>query len=197
MMIKDLNICLLTWLNYEMKYMCAHTYTIIFLPESSEIISLFLQNLGWNFLFTIGTSLSWMDINEDVRLLYIYSFLMWNPRVHLNIYKFLPIMFIQNSHMCARIVGGLTFDPAKICVNILNRSCQVVYDLITAFHHCILWFRKEFPSRWIISVVSENNEFFFSLEFWNQGGSAKYHLNSRWLQVFKSDRDRRDLVSYF
>jgi len=30
-----------------------------------------------------------------------------------------------------------------------------------------------------------------------QGGSTKYHLNSRWLQVFKSDRDRRDLVSDF
>ncbi|XP_050217220.1 chloride channel protein CLC-d isoform X2 [Mercurialis annua] len=28
-----------------------------------------------------------------------------------------------------------------------------------------------------------------------QGGSTKYHLNSRWLQVFKSDRDRRDLVT--
>ncbi|XP_023006123.1 chloride channel protein CLC-d isoform X2 [Cucurbita maxima] len=28
-----------------------------------------------------------------------------------------------------------------------------------------------------------------------QGGSGKYHLNSRWLQVFKSDRDRRDLVT--
>ncbi|KAA8548621.1 hypothetical protein F0562_000305 [Nyssa sinensis] len=28
-----------------------------------------------------------------------------------------------------------------------------------------------------------------------QGGSAKYHLSSRWLQVFKSDRDRRDLVT--
>ncbi|VAI01294.1 unnamed protein product [Triticum turgidum subsp. durum] len=30
-----------------------------------------------------------------------------------------------------------------------------------------------------------------------QGGSAKYHLNSRWVQIFESDRDRRDLVSYF
>ncbi|KAH7573751.1 hypothetical protein JRO89_XS03G0202100 [Xanthoceras sorbifolium] len=30
-----------------------------------------------------------------------------------------------------------------------------------------------------------------------QGGSTKYHLSSRWLQVFKSDRDRRDLVSNF
>ncbi|XP_010255989.1 PREDICTED: chloride channel protein CLC-d isoform X2 [Nelumbo nucifera] len=28
-----------------------------------------------------------------------------------------------------------------------------------------------------------------------QGGTTKYHLNSRWLQVFKSDRDRRDLVT--
>ncbi|KAI4342755.1 hypothetical protein MLD38_027340 [Melastoma candidum] len=28
-----------------------------------------------------------------------------------------------------------------------------------------------------------------------QGGSKKYHLNSRWLQVFKSDRDQRDLVT--
>ncbi|KAJ6431399.1 hypothetical protein OIU84_018812 [Salix udensis] len=28
-----------------------------------------------------------------------------------------------------------------------------------------------------------------------QGGSSKYHLSSRWLQVFKSDRDRRDLVT--
>ncbi|EXC17565.1 Chloride channel protein CLC-d [Morus notabilis] len=28
-----------------------------------------------------------------------------------------------------------------------------------------------------------------------QGGSTKYHLNSRWLQVFRSDRDRRDLVT--
>lgn len=28
-----------------------------------------------------------------------------------------------------------------------------------------------------------------------QGGSTKYHLSARWLQVFKSDRDRRDLVS--
>ncbi|KAL2986993.1 hypothetical protein AAZX31_11G005200 [Glycine max] len=28
-----------------------------------------------------------------------------------------------------------------------------------------------------------------------QGGSTKYHLNSRWFQVFKSDRDRRDLVT--
>ncbi|KAG6593901.1 Chloride channel protein CLC-d, partial [Cucurbita argyrosperma subsp. sororia] len=28
-----------------------------------------------------------------------------------------------------------------------------------------------------------------------QGGSGKYHLNSRWLRAFKSDRDRRDLVS--
>lgn len=28
-----------------------------------------------------------------------------------------------------------------------------------------------------------------------QGGSTKYHLSSRWLQVFKSDRDRRDLVT--
>ncbi|XP_054821234.1 chloride channel protein CLC-d-like [Prosopis cineraria] len=28
-----------------------------------------------------------------------------------------------------------------------------------------------------------------------QGGSAKYHLNSRWFQVFKSDRDQRDLVT--
>ncbi|KAL5982029.1 hypothetical protein ACLOJK_016097 [Asimina triloba] len=27
-----------------------------------------------------------------------------------------------------------------------------------------------------------------------QGGSTKYHLSSRWLQVFKSERDRRDLV---
>ncbi|XP_020258097.1 chloride channel protein CLC-d isoform X2 [Asparagus officinalis] len=27
------------------------------------------------------------------------------------------------------------------------------------------------------------------------GGSTKYHLNSRWLQVFESDRDRRDLVT--
>ncbi|CAJ1925424.1 unnamed protein product [Sphenostylis stenocarpa] len=27
------------------------------------------------------------------------------------------------------------------------------------------------------------------------GGSTKYHLNSRWFQVFKSDRDRRDLVT--
>ncbi|XP_031396611.1 chloride channel protein CLC-d isoform X1 [Punica granatum] len=28
-----------------------------------------------------------------------------------------------------------------------------------------------------------------------QGGSTKYHLSSRWLQVFKNDRDRRDLVT--
>ncbi|KAG4160802.1 hypothetical protein ERO13_D01G021500v2 [Gossypium hirsutum] len=28
-----------------------------------------------------------------------------------------------------------------------------------------------------------------------QGGSTKYHLSSRWLQFFKSDRDRRDLVT--
>ncbi|KAJ9700298.1 hypothetical protein PVL29_005887 [Vitis rotundifolia] len=28
-----------------------------------------------------------------------------------------------------------------------------------------------------------------------QGGSTKYHLSSRWLQVFKTDRDRRDLVT--
>ncbi|KAM3356242.1 chloride channel protein CLC-d isoform X1 [Capsicum galapagoense] len=28
-----------------------------------------------------------------------------------------------------------------------------------------------------------------------QGGSTKYHLRSRWLQVFSSDRDRRDLVT--
>ncbi|XP_023637116.1 chloride channel protein CLC-d isoform X2 [Capsella rubella] len=28
-----------------------------------------------------------------------------------------------------------------------------------------------------------------------QGGSTKYHLNSRWPQLFKSDRDRRDLVT--
>ncbi|XP_060959512.1 chloride channel protein CLC-d isoform X4 [Cannabis sativa] len=28
-----------------------------------------------------------------------------------------------------------------------------------------------------------------------QGGSTKYHVSSRWLQVFKSDRDRRDLVT--
>ncbi|EFH42028.1 hypothetical protein ARALYDRAFT_357249 [Arabidopsis lyrata subsp. lyrata] len=28
-----------------------------------------------------------------------------------------------------------------------------------------------------------------------QGGSTKYHLNSRWQQFFKSDRDRRDLVT--
>ncbi|KAI3985944.1 hypothetical protein MKX01_039026 [Papaver californicum] len=28
-----------------------------------------------------------------------------------------------------------------------------------------------------------------------QGGSTKYHLSLRWLQVFKSDRDRRDLVT--
>ncbi|KAL5541604.1 hypothetical protein UlMin_009314 [Ulmus minor] len=28
-----------------------------------------------------------------------------------------------------------------------------------------------------------------------QGGTTKYHLSSRWLQVFKSDRDRRDLVT--
>ncbi|KAG9130835.1 hypothetical protein Leryth_016979 [Lithospermum erythrorhizon] len=28
-----------------------------------------------------------------------------------------------------------------------------------------------------------------------QGGSTKYHLNSRWLQVLKSERDRRDLVT--
>ncbi|XP_076914674.1 chloride channel protein CLC-d-like isoform X1 [Bidens hawaiensis] len=28
-----------------------------------------------------------------------------------------------------------------------------------------------------------------------QGGSTKYHLSSRWLQIFKSDRDRRDLVT--
>jgi chloride channel 7 len=27
-----------------------------------------------------------------------------------------------------------------------------------------------------------------------QGGSTKYHLNSRWPQLFKSDRDRRDLL---
>ncbi|XP_078155156.1 chloride channel D isoform X1 [Carex rostrata] len=28
-----------------------------------------------------------------------------------------------------------------------------------------------------------------------QGGSAKYHLNSKWLHMFESDRDRRDLVT--
>ncbi|KAK4478078.1 hypothetical protein RD792_017343 [Penstemon davidsonii] len=28
-----------------------------------------------------------------------------------------------------------------------------------------------------------------------QGGSTKYHLSSRWLQVFTSERDRRDLVT--
>ncbi|GMH08419.1 hypothetical protein Nepgr_010259 [Nepenthes gracilis] len=28
-----------------------------------------------------------------------------------------------------------------------------------------------------------------------QGGSTKYHLSSRWLQVFNNDRDRRDLVT--
>lgn len=28
-----------------------------------------------------------------------------------------------------------------------------------------------------------------------QGGSTKYHLRSRWLQVFRSERDRRDLVT--
>ncbi|XP_011621417.1 chloride channel protein CLC-d isoform X1 [Amborella trichopoda] len=28
-----------------------------------------------------------------------------------------------------------------------------------------------------------------------QGGSTKYHISSRWLQVFKTDRDRRDLVT--
>lgn len=28
-----------------------------------------------------------------------------------------------------------------------------------------------------------------------QGGSTKYHLSSRWLRVFESDRDRRDLVT--
>ncbi|KAK4801032.1 hypothetical protein SAY86_021519 [Trapa natans] len=28
-----------------------------------------------------------------------------------------------------------------------------------------------------------------------QGGTTKYHLSSRWLQVFRTDRDRRDLVT--
>ncbi|CAA3028164.1 chloride channel CLC-d isoform X2 [Olea europaea subsp. europaea] len=28
-----------------------------------------------------------------------------------------------------------------------------------------------------------------------QGGTTKYHLSSRWLQVFRSERDRRDLVT--
>ncbi|XP_010905222.1 chloride channel protein CLC-d isoform X1 [Elaeis guineensis] len=28
-----------------------------------------------------------------------------------------------------------------------------------------------------------------------QGGSTKYHLSSRWLRIFESDRDRRDLVT--
>ncbi|XP_047315307.1 chloride channel protein CLC-d-like isoform X2 [Impatiens glandulifera] len=28
-----------------------------------------------------------------------------------------------------------------------------------------------------------------------QGGTTKYHLRSRWLQIFQSDRDRRDLVT--
>ncbi|XAR54656.1 hypothetical protein NMG60_11029889, partial [Bertholletia excelsa] len=28
-----------------------------------------------------------------------------------------------------------------------------------------------------------------------QGGSTKYHINSKWLQFFNSDRDRRDLVT--
>ncbi|KAG9456454.1 hypothetical protein H6P81_000962 [Aristolochia fimbriata] len=28
-----------------------------------------------------------------------------------------------------------------------------------------------------------------------QGGSTKYHLRTRWLQIFQSDRDRRDLVT--
>ncbi|EEE59743.1 hypothetical protein OsJ_12209 [Oryza sativa Japonica Group] len=28
-----------------------------------------------------------------------------------------------------------------------------------------------------------------------QGGSAKYHLSSRWVRIFESDRDRRDLVT--
>ncbi|XP_020104381.1 chloride channel protein CLC-d isoform X1 [Ananas comosus] len=28
-----------------------------------------------------------------------------------------------------------------------------------------------------------------------QGGSTKYHLRSRWLRIFESDRDRRDLVT--
>ncbi|KAJ3673130.1 hypothetical protein LUZ60_006504 [Juncus effusus] len=28
-----------------------------------------------------------------------------------------------------------------------------------------------------------------------QGGTAKYHLNSKWLRMFESDRDRRDLVT--
>lgn len=28
-----------------------------------------------------------------------------------------------------------------------------------------------------------------------QGGSTKYHLRTRWLQIFTSERDRRDLVS--
>lgn len=37
----------------------------------------------------------------------------------------------------------------------------------------------------------------FSFYVMFQGGSTKYHLSSRWLQVFKSDRDRRDLVSNF
>ncbi|KAL2594810.1 hypothetical protein AAZX31_11G005200 [Glycine max] len=35
----------------------------------------------------------------------------------------------------------------------------------------------------------------YKYPFFDKGGSTKYHLNSRWFQVFKSDRDRRDLVT--
>ena len=39
--------------------------------------------------------------------------------------------------------------------------------------------------------------FLVNLDVLFQGGSTKYHLSSRWLQGFNSDRDRRDLVSIY
>ncbi|KAL2334411.1 hypothetical protein Fmac_015624 [Flemingia macrophylla] len=35
------------------------------------------------------------------------------------------------------------------------------------------------------------------LEYYYESGSTKYHLSSKWFQVFKSYRDRHDLVNQF
>ncbi|EFJ09934.1 hypothetical protein SELMODRAFT_427560 [Selaginella moellendorffii] len=68
-------------------------------------------------------------------------------------------------------------EPITMVVKLLGSICVVSAGL---------YLGKEGPLIHIGSCVAY---------FLGQGGSLRYHMNWRWLRVFKNDRDRRDLVT--
>ncbi|KAG6393136.1 hypothetical protein SASPL_147371 [Salvia splendens] len=88
--------------------------------------------------------------------------------------------------------GGLALGKeGPLTSQINDHLFMLFYLLVKKVHLCIL--ALVLLPRLDMQVFKCLFE--FRKEFVSMGGSTKYHLRTRWLQIFTSERDRRDLVT--